>query len=415
MNNNLLQVLLAAIRARITPIVTKFRLWTNWNYIKTRVVTKVREFFVKLFDVKPRHKKDYYEMFGWMVSKKLAFAIVVVVGVLSLYYLAKTQVTSFGFGRQANETRTYSYNSLMLRFANGTVRIKGKSGYLAYEGNVSKGAANGNGRLYNPEGTLVYTGQFENSKYEGNGSQYYDTGVMHYQGHFSNNLYEETGKLYYENGSPAYSGSFSKGMKDGEGTLYNRNGNRIYEGDFSADEIVYSALLGKSTQDVSQSYKGSRMLYESDDEFTVVMQDIDAAYVGNANANALADDMKVEQVYVLKNSFSIGGNTYTSTEELKEYFGQPEYEGNSDITMTEAICLNYEKSIAALKDVDVSEVDMDYDVVYDDYFVIKDYDAGYSVYLYSFRKDGLLYTFVCPDRDKPFLFYFIMSEEGGAS
>ena len=72
MGDNLFRVLLASIKAKVTPFVTKVKMWTSWNFIRTRVITKIRDFLTSLLDVKPRHKKDYYSVFGWLVSRRLA-------------------------------------------------------------------------------------------------------------------------------------------------------------------------------------------------------------------------------------------------------------------------------------------------------------------------------------------------------
>ena len=84
MGDNLFKVLITSAKAKVTPLVTKIKLWTSWNFIRTRLITRIRDFFTSLFNVRPRHKKDYYEMFGWLVSRRLAIALMVAVGVFSL-------------------------------------------------------------------------------------------------------------------------------------------------------------------------------------------------------------------------------------------------------------------------------------------------------------------------------------------
>ena len=182
MGDNLFRVLLASIKAKVTPFVTKVKMWTSWNFIRTRVITKIRDFFTSLLDVKPRHKKDYYSVFGWLVSRRLAMAVVVAVGVLSLYYLFSVQKTLTS--ARTEGIKTYDYDSIMLRFAEERVRIRGKSGYLAYEGDVKNGSVTGYGTLYNREGVVVYQGNFDKNRYQGNGTRYYDNGTLMYTGNF---------------------------------------------------------------------------------------------------------------------------------------------------------------------------------------------------------------------------------------
>ncbi len=409
MGNNLLQVLVTTIKARITPIVTKLRLWLSWNYIRTQLFTRIRDFLASLLNVRPRHKKDYYEVFGWLISKRLAFAVLVVIGVLSLSYLLtvnKTLKTAKTVG-----IKTYDYDSLLLRFTTGKVRINGRSGYLAYEGDVEKGSVTGNGKLYNPEGVVVYQGAFVKNKYQGNGVSYYNDGTMEYTGNFVENEFDGTGKLYRENGSLAYDGEFSQGKKDGQGTLYDSGSNEIYTGGFSQDELVYSDLLGKSVSEVAESYSGGRTLYESEDDFAVLLDDIDAIYLGQDNSQSLDDETTVEQVLVLKDTFPTGGETCESVADLEQYFGMPVYEGNSDVTMPEALAIN--RMVEAGRG--GNAVEMEIRSEYDDYCIVDGWDASRAVYLYSFEKDGLVYTFVCGDRDGGFSFYSIEREEGGAA
>jgi antitoxin component YwqK of YwqJK toxin-antitoxin module len=409
MGDNLFRVLLASIKAKVTPFVTKVKMWTSWNFIRTRVITKIRDFFTSLLDVKPRHKKDYYSVFGWLVSRRLAMAVVVAVGVLSLYYLFSVQKTLTS--ARTEGIKTYDYDSIMLRFAEERVRIRGKSGYLAYEGDVKNGSVTGYGTLYNREGVVVYQGNFDKNRYQGNGTRYYDNGTLMYTGNFQENLFDGTGRLYRENGSLFYEGEFALGKRDGNGKLYDNGSNLVYTGGFSQDELLYSSLLGKKVSEMADIYKGKRTLYESSQDFVVVLEDIDAMYVGQGDSQSLDDEMAVEQVLVLKDSFGAGGKTFSTIEELKQFFGAEDYEGNSEVTMQEAVAINW---MADHRRGFLKSVKMEITSEYDDYFVVEGFDPAYTVYIHSFRKDGLIYTFICQDREDIFSCYSIEKEEGEA-
>ena len=409
MGNNLIQVLLASIKAKITPLVTKFRQLTSASFLRAKLIAKIREFFIKLFDVRPKHKKDYYEVFGWLVSKKLAYAILVVIGVLSMIYLVSIR-SMYLPQKQTDGIKTYDYDDMMLRFAKGTVRIRGKSGYIAYQGDVERGGVNGYGNLYGVDGTLLYQGDFVNNEYEGNGTQYYPDGTMHYKGYFSGNLYEGTGKLYRENGSLAYEGEFARGMKEGIGKLYGAGDKPVYEGSFSQDQLVYSAMLGKSTAEVAQNYKGERIIYQDDIEFSVLMPDISALYVGVTDEENLEDTVMVDSIYVLKNTITFGKNECSTIADLRNVFGTEVYDGNSIVTLPEAVAINY---LNKQKQTLNGSVELETTEEFTNVFTVDGIQDDYPVYLYSFRKDGLLYTFVCGDRNGTFAFYSIMSEEGG--
>ena len=48
MGDNLFKVLITSAKAKVTPLVTKVKLWTSWNFIRTRVISKIRDFFASL-------------------------------------------------------------------------------------------------------------------------------------------------------------------------------------------------------------------------------------------------------------------------------------------------------------------------------------------------------------------------------
>ena len=411
MGDNLFSVLISTIKSRYAAIVSKLRLWLSWNYVRTRVIGGIRDFFFRLLDVRPKNKNDYFTIFGWMVSKRLAYAGIVIVGVLSLWYIGATtkifsKLTSNG------GLRTYSYNSVLLRLAKDKVRIKAKSGYIAYEGDVSKGYATGEGSLYSKNDVLLYNGSFLKNKYEGDGSQYYDSGALHYTGAFHNNLYEGDGKLYREDGTEEYEGGFFSGKKEGHGKLMDGGNNAIYDGNFSADEIVYSELLGKSADEVRSMYFGKQIMYEESPDMgsdTVMhLKDINAMYLAQGDGSAANDANKVTQVIVLKDTFSMGSTGADDIEDLKSLMGSPIYEGNSAVILPEAIAINV---LNDQKRTMNGKVDMDVTEVYSDDIIVNSIATDYPVYVYTFERGDLVYSFVCKERGGGFVFYEIMDGE----
>ena len=183
--NNLLMVLFSSIKARITPIWTKLKYWTSWNFIRTKLITRVRNALAKLFDVKPRNQRDYYTIGHYLVSRRLAHAVVIVVGLLCLCYVVWVNPV-FQAGQNAS---VYSYTSIPLRFHSGEVKIRAKDGQIAYEGNVDKGWASGYGKLYDKDRNLIYAGNFEKNKFSGAGKLYYPSGQLRYDGAFADNQF----------------------------------------------------------------------------------------------------------------------------------------------------------------------------------------------------------------------------------
>lgn len=413
MGDNLFSVLFSTIKSRFASIVSKIKLWTSWNYIRTRVIGKIRDFFFGLMDVRPKNKNDYFTVFGWMVSKKLAYTAIIIIGVLSIWYISATTSVFSAFSQNGG-LRTYKYDSILLRLASNKVRIKGKSGYLAFEGNVSKGYVTGDGELYSPEGVTLYAGNFEKNRYEGNGAQYYENGVLHYNGEFHDNLYHGNGTLYREDGTEEYTGAFFEGMKEGEGKLFDSGGNTIFEGSFAADEIVYSSLLGKTAEEVRSMYYGQQILFEENEnignDFAVVMNDIGALYYATSDEGATDDSEKVKSVYVLSRVFRSGKQKADDISELKAIFGEPVYEGNSRVIMPEAVAINVMNSVSYTLN---GRVNMDTTENYSDDIIINAIDDSYNVYIYTFNRGDLVYSFVCNEKGGSFGFYGIMDSGAG--
>ncbi len=407
MGNNLFSVLLSTIKSRFAAIVSKLKLWLSWNYVRTRVIGGIRDFFFKLLDVKPKNKHDYFTIFGWMVSKRLAYAAIIIVGVISLWYIGSTTKV-FSKLTDHKGMRTYDYNSVLLRLAKDKVRIRAKSGYVAYEGDVSKGYVTGEGSLYSPESVLLYNGNFEKNLYEGEGSEYFDSGALHYVGTFHQNLYEGEGTLYREDGTKEYEGGFFAGLKEGHGKLMDAGGNAVYDGNFASDEIVYSELLGKSADEIRSMYFGSQVLYEESPDMgndaVVHLKDIGALYYAQSDGGAADDGMKSTQVIVLKDFFMSGQMELNDIESLKYVLGNPIYEGNTDVILPEALAIN---ALNSNKRTMNGKVDMDVTEVYSDDIIVNSIANNYPVYVYSFERGDLIYSFVCKDRGGNFEFYEI--------
>lgn len=404
---NLFQILLQSLKAKFTPIVTRFRYYFNPAYWLTLGIEAIRNFFTKVLNVRPRNKDDYYPMGRWLVSKRLCFAIVVVIGVLSVMYIYAVRSTLFP-QRADGAVKTYSYNSVLLKFAKGMVRIKGKSGYLAYEGQVSDGSCNGTGTLMNPDGIVVYQGNFEKSMYEAMGTQYYQDGMLWYTGGFHENLHSGDGKLYRPNGTLEYAGQFAMDMKEGDGTLYDMSNNPVYTGRFSHDEILYSNLIGKTNTEVAAAYTGERKMYVSGMERVRFLPDIEAMTVEITDDESIDTDAKVDSVYVLKKAFKYGNHTCQTISSLTDVFGAPVYVGTSYATLPEALAINflYDRRDLTLD----GPVEMTENDVFTEYTEVEDYDREYEVYLHTYHRDGLIYTFVSNRGSDVFDFYFIHTE-----
>lgn len=391
--NSLISTLIATIKAKFTSLWTKFKLFTNITYLRTQVLTKIRQGLNKLFDVRPRNKKDYYTIFRWMVSKKLAFSIVVILGLLCLYFVYVTLPNNlFSSSDSAVASiRTYKYTSIPLKFYEGQVNILGEGGYLAYTGQVADANCEGTGTLYDKDGITVYSGQFSNSMFNGQGIEYYTDDLPRYEGTFVDNVYQGDGIAYRSTGTVEYEGQFMSGNRSGTGTLYNASSNPIFTGTFLMDDIVYSAFLGKTTTQVATMYTGDSAVYSTDNEYCVSMDEIEAVYSVASGANALDEAWIVDGIYVLHDSFPVESRTISSIDELTTYFGhQPDYYGTAWVTLPETVSTNLlaQDNANLLGRVDIATTS-----IFDNVFTVTGYDTDFQIYIYTYELQGLLYTF----------------------
>ena len=388
--NNIFLIMLRSIRAKFTSIVTKLRRLTSTAVLRSKLLGQLQQGFSKLFSVKPRHSKDYYTIGRWMISKKLAFATVIVLGVACSFYIYT--MIPFNFGAGGTSIHTYKYNALPLKFYSGYCRILDKQERLAYEGEVKGANCEGIGTLYDKSGNVVYKGSFAKSRFEGNGTSYYPDGTTQYIGSFSENLYHGKGRYYRPSGVVEYDGEYVQGERTGNGILYNGGGSKIYTGSFLKNSIVYEEMVGKSTSDVSDMYNGKVKVYSSDSEYCVSMAEIGALYVAKDGANTLDQNWVVERTLVLSNVCRAEGLELSGIMDVTAAFGQASYFGSTCITLGEAIALNLLEGVDAKQ---MDKVEVVGTTTYDEIYSVSDYDDTYEVYIYSYVRNGLLYTFYC--------------------
>lgn len=358
--------------------------------ILARIKTILRKVLDKIFHIRPRDKDDYYSVGRFLVSRRLVSMVIFLMGIVGAYYLIVVRAGVFSGG--ANDVKIYNYDSIRLRFADDTVKIRTESGYIGYYGDVSKGKANGKGILYSAKDIMRYSGAFKDSEYCGNGMLYGDNSNLMYSGEFAHNEFQGKGTLYRENGSKEYTGDFDDGKKSGNGKLYDSANNEIYKGNFLGDEINYNELLGKSTTEISDIYTGKRTIYSKDDEFVVNMEDIDTYYVGNSSTNTLDDEVMVNEIYVKKNECVINGERVDSITDIRNLLGNVGFEGKSYITLKEAVVLDkFTKAEGSL----------------DDAVLVKDYEKNKELYLTMFECDDLQYTFYSTDKSDTFIMYSV--------
>lgn len=402
--SNFFSVLLTTLKNSIVSIWTKVRYWLSPNFWRSKVLTGLRRFLQKIFNVKPKDKNDYFTIRNWMISRRLCFAVVIVLGLASLYVLL-TFASPFGLLQGASAgARVYRYNSVPLRFAEGNVKIKARSGYIAYEGNVKGGYATGSGNLYNKDAELIYSGNFEHNQYNGEGTLFYPTGQTHYTGAFVDNCFEGTGILYRTDGSIEYEGQFLADQKEGQGILYDSGDNAVFNGAFHCDRLVYNQFLGKKTSEIGKLYTGDSRIYSDDSAYLVYMEDIQALYGIDQRESSIEDEAIVSRIYVLDSAFLYGQNTINNMEAVQEVLGKPEFEGNTYATLPEAVAVEL---LRRQDDRITKDPELITTAVYDEVISVESYRTDLEIYLYVYQVEDLTYTFFCQERGGPFFMYLI--------
>jgi hypothetical protein len=398
--NQFFSTIINTLRARFTSLWTKARFWISPTFWRTKGLQTLRAFFTRLFDVKPRHKDDYYGLLRWLVSKRLAFALIVIIGVTAVWYVYAMSPLAPKGGEAAGGVPVYHYRSLALKFYNGEARILDAAKRTAFVGAVSKGRANGMGTLYDPDGGVMYAGEFQNSMYEGKGETRYPGGALQYVGMFSQNRYQGAGVYYRPEGTVEYAGEFSDGRRQGEGTLHDAGGKPIFSGNFQGGRIVYEEFVGKTAAGAASLYSGRVVSYNSAEEYCVYMSDINAVYEALSGEQSLDEEWKIGRIYVLTDVFAAGGAELSAMGDIKDLLGTPVYLGETWLTLPDAVALNQSKQTA------LPPVETDLQSGFEDVYTVNSYDADRQMYIYVFQGDDFVYTFYCESgAASGFLFY----------
>lgn len=388
------------LRAKAVQKLNKIRAFTSKEGLINKIRSAGKIFWDRIFDIRPRDENDYYVIFGWLVSRRLAMAAAAGFSVFCIVFLWNSKPAAL---RDRSAFKSYKYNSVFLKFTTGTVKILGKSGYTAYIGDVEDGTVKGRGILYGKNGNIVYEGDFDANAYNGQGKYYYDNSQLAYEGTFRNNLYDGEGTLYRENGTLWYEGNFDQGFMGGEGILYGVSQQKIYSGSFGYNQILYQELLGKNTSEIADKYKGVREIYMGDGVYCVHMKDIEAMYFGADRSNTLEENFVVSGLYVLRNNICQEGKQLETTEGLREIFGTPVYEGNTYLEREDQIALNIMYDLTG-DGILYGKAGFQINTVYDDVKEVSGFDRDYQAYIYVYEKEGILYTFFCKDKNNGFDF-----------
>lgn len=336
--------------------------------------------------IRPKNEEDYYRIGRYLISRGLITILLIFLGILALYYLL-IMFLPFFLGKYENGVRVYSYDSFALKFVSDTVKIKAESGYTAYYGEVENGMAHGRGTLYTKEGDIRYEGIFKENQYSETGTLYNEDNV--YEGEFEENQYEGEGVLYDLNGSKEYEGEFHNGEKSGKGAVYDQN-QLVFTGNFQNDKIMYQDFLGKTVEEIAEMYTGKRTIYYDETNFVVDMEDISVLYAGTPGEDRLDEEVLTERIFIVDEECLLGGKKIRAIEEIRKQTGGFSFEGNSRITMQEAVALKRGLKTKGTF-VDAKEVE--------------EYEKEMILYLYMAEYNGIQYVFYSYDKQGSFVMY----------
>lgn len=234
--------------AKITSKITN-----SINNAMQKVQTKITTFIRTLIS-KPRSKKDYIEISGIYLAKRLVFLVILSSAALIFIFYSFVVPRCEGYLWYAKLPIS---SDKAQQITGNKVKLYDVDNKLIYQGAVSSGKPKGFGVQYDQNGNLKYRGEFNFGMYSGKGEIYNPLGNVLYSGTFENNRYEGSGQLFNTSGSLTYSGNFEKGEKSGKGTEYDpKTGMKKYYGGFVNGKYEGNGVLYSSGTEII-SYEGS--------------------------------------------------------------------------------------------------------------------------------------------------------------
>lgn len=119
---------------------------------------------------------------------------------------------------------------------------------------------------------------------------------------------------------------------------------------------------------------------------------------------SVEDEPVISQVYVLNSELIYGQTVISSLNDLTKVMGEPEFQGNTYITLPEAVAVELINQKGNPLNIDTQ---LETAAVYDEVQTVKSYRTMSEIYLYVYQTDDLIYTFFCEDRNTPFFMYMI--------
>lgn len=357
---------------------------------------KLQQACSTFLDVRPRGKDDYFAAGRWLISRRLAYAALLLAGIWGIWYLLGSLPAPPDASGGEKALPAYRHSSHALKNFTGEARVLARGGYTAYIGALSGGLAEGNGVLYGQDGGVVYEGAFSANRYEGQGRLYFSGGELQYEGGFSRNLFDGSGTLYAAGGTLAYQGDFQSGLRHGAGDLYGASGRKLFTGRFYQDSIVFSDFLDRPATVLGEAFLEPAHTYRAGETACAAYPALGALCETASSETALESGPAVRRIFLWGQNLPFGT---LEAAELDRILGAPVYAGDSLVSFAElaAICELQSRDAGAFPTVSAPEFEKPFDEV----SVLGSFTPSETVYLRAYQAGGLLYTFYFPSRYEP--------------
>ena len=99
-----------------------------------------------------------------------------------------------------------------------------------------------------------------------------------------------------------------------------------------------------------------------------------------------------------------GQTAISSLDDLTKAMGEPEFQGNTYITLPEAVAVELINQQEEPLEIDAQ---LETSALYDEVQTVESYQSMLEIYLYVYQTEDLIYTFFCENRDTPFFMYMV--------
>ena len=112
----------------------------------------------------------------------------------------------------------------------------------------------------------------------------------------------------------------------------------------------------------------------------------------------------------MRDEYHAGVNVLKTYGELTNALGEPLYEGEARAVLPELLVINQLNNTSNVQ-VLSGRGEVETERYYTEYEEVLSFQPDYELYLHSYKRDGLIYTFVGDAYSQNFVFYYVIREE----